>query len=107
MATRRPRPARASWPPRSGRPPTAARRCQPTSAGLLDQHRAAAAQRLLGDVTAAVRDAAPGKTVLLHTDPDPRATGSNPGYDLARPAARVASDGVLLACGTRTGRSAW
>ena len=30
MATRRPGPTRASWPPRSGRPPTAARRCPPT-----------------------------------------------------------------------------
>jgi hypothetical protein len=67
-------------------------------AGLLDRTRAAAAQRLLGDVTAAVREAAPGKTVLLHTDPDPRATGSNPGYDLAAACGPGGVDGVLLAC---------
>ncbi len=67
-------------------------------AGLLDRTRAAAAQRLLGGVTAAVREAAPGQTVLLHTDPDPRATGSNPGYDLAAACGPGGVDGVLLAC---------
>jgi hypothetical protein len=65
---------------------------------LLDSTRAAAAQRLLGEVTAAVRTAAPGQTVLLHTDPDPRATGSNPGYDLAAACGPGGVDGVVLAC---------
>jgi hypothetical protein len=67
-------------------------------ADLLDSTRAAAARRLLGEVTAAVRAAAPGKTVLLHTDPDPRATGSNPGYDLAAACGPGGVDGVVLAC---------
>ena len=66
--------------------------------GLLDHTRGAAAQRLLREVTAAVREAAPGKTVLLHTDPDPRATGSNPGYDLAAACGPGGVDGVVLAC---------
>ena len=65
---------------------------------LLDRTRAAAARRLLGEVTAAVREAAPGQTVLLHTDPDPRATGSNPGYDLAAACGPGGVDGVVLAC---------
>jgi hypothetical protein len=65
---------------------------------LLDRTRAAAARRLLGEVTAAVREAAPGQTVLLHTDPDPRATGSNPGYDLAAACGPDGVDGVVLAC---------
>jgi hypothetical protein len=66
--------------------------------GLLDGTRAAAAGRLLHEVTAAVREAAPGKTMLLHTDPDPRAAGSNPGYDLAAACGPDGVDGVLLAC---------
>ena len=65
---------------------------------LLDSTRAAAARRLLGEVTAAVRAAAPGRTVLLHTDPDPRAVGSNPGYDLAAACGPGGVDGVVLAC---------
>jgi hypothetical protein len=66
--------------------------------GLLDSTRAAVARRLLGEVTAAVRTAAPGKPVLLHTDPDPRAAGSNPGYDLAAACGPGGVDGVVLAC---------
>jgi hypothetical protein len=71
------------------------------SAEVLDSTRAAAAQRLLGEVTGAVRAAAPGKPVLLHTDPDPRAVGSNPGYDLAVACGPGGVDGVVLACGDR------
>jgi hypothetical protein len=70
-------------------------------ADVLDSTRAAAARRLLGEVTAAVRAAAPGKPVLLHTDPDPRAAGSNPGYDLAAACGPGGVDGVVLACGDR------
>ncbi len=66
--------------------------------GLLDGTRAATARRLLGEVTAAVRAAAPGQPVLLHTDPDPRATGSNPGYNLAAACGPDGVDGVALAC---------
>jgi hypothetical protein len=68
-------------------------------AGMLDSTRAAAARRLLGQVTGAVRTAAPGQPVLLHTDPDPRAVGSNPGYDLAAACGPDGVDGVLLGCG--------
>jgi hypothetical protein len=66
---------------------------------VLDRTRATAAQQLLGEVTSAVRAAAPGRPVLLHTDPDPRATGSNPGYDLAAACGPDGVDGVLLGCG--------
>lgn len=66
---------------------------------LLDRTRAVVAQQLLGEVTSAVRAAAPGRPVLLHTDPDPRATGSNPGYDLAAACGPDGVDGVVLGCG--------
>ena len=69
------------------------------SADVFDSTRAAAARRLLSEVTGAVRAAAPGKPVLLHTDPDPRATGSNPGYDLAAACGPGGVDGVVLGCG--------
>jgi hypothetical protein len=65
---------------------------------VVDSTRAAAARRLLSEVTGAVRAAAPGQRVLLHTDPDPRATGSNPGYDLAAACGPDGVDGVVLAC---------
>ena len=68
------------------------------AADVLDRTRAAAAQRLLGEVTSAVRAAAPGQAVLLHTDPDPRAAGSNPGYDLAAACGPGGVDGVVLSC---------
>jgi hypothetical protein len=68
------------------------------AAEVLDRTRAAAAGRLLGEVTAAVRAAAPGTPVLVHTDPDPRAAGSNPGYDLAAACGPDGVDGVVLAC---------
>jgi hypothetical protein len=72
------------------------------AAEVLDRTRAAAARRLLGEVTAAVRAAAPGQPVLVHTDPDPRAAGSNPGYDLAAACGPDGVDGVVLACGDQT-----
>jgi len=65
---------------------------------VLDSARAAAARRLLGEVTGAVRAAAPGRAVLLHTDPDPRATGSNPGYDPAWLCGPGGADGLVLSC---------
>jgi hypothetical protein len=70
-------------------------------AEVLDGTRAVAAQHLLGEVTSAVRAVAPGQPVLLHTDPDVRATGSNPGYDLAVACGPDGVDGVLLGCGDR------
>ncbi len=68
-------------------------------AAVLDQVRAAAAARLLGDVVAAVRAAAPGKPVLVHSHPDPRATGANPGHALAAACGPGGVDGVVLPCG--------
>ncbi len=68
------------------------------AADIVDRTRAAAAGRLLGDVTAAIRAAAPGQPVLVHTDPDPRATGSNPGHDLAAACRPGGVVGVVLAC---------
>jgi hypothetical protein len=68
---------------------------------MLDGARAIAARQLLGEVISAVRAAAPGKPMLLHTDPDPRAVGSNPGYDLAAACGPDGVDGVVLACGDR------
>jgi hypothetical protein len=68
-------------------------------AALLDTARAAAARRLLGEVLAAARPAAPGKPVLVHSGPDPRAAGSNPGYDPAALCGPGGADGIVLACG--------
>jgi hypothetical protein len=69
------------------------------AAGVLDQARAAASGRLLTEVLTAVRAAAPGQPVLVHSAPDPRAGGANPGYDPARLCGPGGADGVVLACG--------
>ncbi len=66
---------------------------------LLGQARAAASGRLLTDVLTAARAAAPGQPVLVHSDPDPRATGANPGYDPAVLCGPGGADGIVLACG--------
>ncbi len=72
----------------------------PRDAGaLVDTARAAASGRLLTEVLAAVRAAAPGQPVLVHSDPDPRAAGANPGYDPAVLCGPGGADGVVLACG--------
>jgi hypothetical protein len=68
------------------------------AAAVLDGARAAAAQRLAGQVLAAVRAAAPGLPVLVHADPDPRAVGANPGYDPGWLCGPGGADGVVLAC---------
>jgi hypothetical protein len=60
--------------------------------------RAALAERFLREVIAAVRDAAPGKPVLVHAHHDPRAAGANPGYDPAVLLGPAGADGVVLAC---------
>jgi hypothetical protein len=49
-------------------------------------------------VIAAVRGVAPGKPVLVHSDPDPRATGANPGYEPAVLLGQGGADGIVLAC---------
>jgi hypothetical protein len=69
------------------------------AASVLDQTRGAASGRLLTEVLAAVRASAPGQPVLVHSAPDPRATGSNPGYDPAVLLAPGGADGIVLACG--------
>jgi hypothetical protein len=66
-------------------------------ATVLDGVRAAAAQRLLGEVLAAARAAAPGQPVLVQADPDPRACGANPGYEPAWLLAPGRADGIVLA----------
>jgi hypothetical protein len=60
--------------------------------------RAALAGGLMREVIAAVRAAAPGKPVLAHADPDPRAAGSNPGYDPAVLLGPGGADGIVLSC---------
>ena len=66
---------------------------------MVDAARAAASGRLLTEVLAAVRAAAPGQPVLVHSHPDPRAVGANPGYDPAVLCGPGGADGVVLACG--------
>ncbi|HSZ39854.1 MAG TPA: hypothetical protein VK817_07840 [Trebonia sp.] len=61
--------------------------------GALSAVRAGVAADFLREVVTAARQAAPGKPVLVHTHPDPRETGSNPGFDSA---AVAVTDGVIL-----------
>ena len=68
-------------------------------AALLGSVRAAASGRLLAGVLAGVRSAAPGTPVLVHSDPDARAVGANPGYDPAVVCGPDGADGVVLSCG--------
>jgi hypothetical protein len=67
-------------------------------AAVLDATRADAASQLLHEVIAVVRAAAPGKPVLVHADPDPRAAGANPGYDPALLLGPGGADGIVLSC---------
>ncbi len=69
------------------------------AAAVLGQTREAAAAQLLSDVLAAVRAAAPGQPVLVHSAPDLHAAGANPGYDPAVACGPGGADGVVLACG--------
>lgn len=59
--------------------------------------RTAVAAGFLRAVTGAVRAAAPGKPVLVHADPDPRAAGANPGHPLPVLLGPGGADGVILA----------
>jgi hypothetical protein len=70
----------------------------PKVAAALVRARAALAERLMRDVIAAVRAAAPGKPVLVHADPDPRTAGANPGYDPAVLLGPGGADGIVLSC---------
>jgi hypothetical protein len=67
-------------------------------AAAADRARADAAAQLLREVIAVVRAAGPGKPVLVHADPDPRAAGSNPGYDPAVLLGPGGADGIVLSC---------
>ncbi len=67
-------------------------------AGAVTTVRAAAAGAFLHRVLAAVRDAAPGRDVLVHADPDPLAAGANPGYDPAVLLGPDGADGMIVAC---------
>lgn len=58
--------------------------------------REAAADGFRADVISAVREARPGLPILLHTHPDPRRVGANPGADMAT--ALAESVGPVLQC---------
>jgi hypothetical protein len=60
--------------------------------------RAATARTFLHRVLAAVREAAPGRDVFVHADPDPLAAGSNPGYDPAVLLGPDGADGIIVPC---------
>jgi hypothetical protein len=57
--------------------------------------RADLAAGFLRAVVESARAAAPGKPVLVHTHPDPRQAGSNPGFSLP---GLSGADGVILGC---------
>jgi hypothetical protein len=75
-------------------------------AELVAKVRAATAEDFLHRVLAAVRDAAPGKDVLVHSHPDSREAGSNPGFDPAVLLGHRGADGVILQCPGPAHRSA-
>jgi hypothetical protein len=83
---------------RSASPATPEELLPSEAAEVLLRARSAAAERLLREVIAVVRVAAPGKPVLVHADPDPRAAGSNPGYDPAVLLGPGGADGIVLVC---------
>jgi len=68
------------------------------AADLLLRIRAGVAERMARQAIAAVRTAAPGKHVLVHAHPDPRAAGANPGYDPSVLLGPGGADGMVLSC---------
>ena len=68
------------------------------AADVLLRVRADVAERAARLAIAAVRAAAPGKQVLVHAHPDPRAAGSNPGYDPSVLLGPGGADGIVLGC---------
>ncbi len=68
------------------------------AADVLLRVRADVAERAARRAIAAVRSAAPGKQVLVHAHPDPRAAGSNPGYDPSVLLGPGGADGIVLSC---------
>jgi hypothetical protein len=69
-----------------------------SAADVLLRVRADVAERAARRAIAEVRAAAPGKQVLVHADPDPRAAGSNPGYDPSVLLGPGGADGIVLSC---------
>jgi hypothetical protein len=64
----------------------------------LQEVRTTLAAEFLRDVIASARTAARGKPVLVHSHPDPREAGSNPGFDPLVLLGHGGADGVVLAC---------
>ena len=62
------------------------------------QVRAGLAADFLRDVIASARTVAPAKPVLVHSHPDPRETGANPGFDPLVLLGPGGADGAVLAC---------
>jgi len=60
--------------------------------------RTALAERFLRAVIAVVRSAAPDTPVLVHSHPDPRQAGANPGYDPVTLLGPGGADGIVLQC---------
>lgn len=73
---------------------------------VLGAVRAATAEGFLARVVSAVREAAPGKDVLLHSHPDPGEAGSNPGFDPAVSLGHRGADSVIVQCPGPAERSA-
>lgn len=72
------------------------------AADVLLRVRADVAEHAASRAIAAVRAAAPGKQVLVHAHPDPRAAGSNPGYDPSVLLGPGGADGIVLSCSDPT-----
>jgi hypothetical protein len=64
--------------------------------------RAELAADFLRDVIGSARAVAPGKPVLVHSHPDPRESGSNPGFDPLVLLGHGGADGAVLACPDRS-----
>jgi hypothetical protein len=64
----------------------------------IQEVRAELAADFLRDVVGSARAVAPRKPVLVHSHPDPRETGSNPGFDPLVLLGNGGADGVVLAC---------
>jgi len=64
----------------------------------IEEVRADLAADFLRDVVGSARAVAPRKPVLVHSHPDPRETGSNPGFDPLVLLGHGGADGVVLGC---------
>ena len=91
---------------RDGLSPAGPGPARPGAAGALAAVRAAAAESFLRRVLTAVREAAPGKHVLVHSHPDQREAGSNPGYGPGVLLGPDGADGMILPCPGPAARSA-